>query len=139
MSIDSQTLSQWRRLAGAAQPAPWEAVPEDPSNIIDGNGFHVCRTMPPSNDPDHEADFICAARTAVPALLDECERLRALLREAWMAIAGYPFANDITVRIDAAVGGGCAPLTIEDVEAALAVGAKEREAYEKTAKRSPRR
>jgi hypothetical protein len=66
--------------AAAAQPGPWSRVPTDPSNIIDDNGFHVCRTIEPSEGIDHEAMFILHARTDVPALCAEVRRLRALVR-----------------------------------------------------------
>lgn len=75
---DAARLADWRALAEAATPGPWAwRVTED---------RHWAEVTPPPDDrdgpvarslADDDAAFIAAARDAVPALLDEVERLRA--------------------------------------------------------------
>jgi len=101
MISDSQ-LKRWRELADAATAGPWEA-PVHPESVVDvwtkvslesvraedvrrfgratGDGVSADfgnRIVPETRGPD--ATFIAAAREAVPALLDEVERLRAMLK-----------------------------------------------------------
>ena len=87
------THQQLRELCAKATPGPWE------SNVwIETDGDEWRATGPGHDEhasdygsepggPDEQAAqadaaFIAAARTAVPALLDECDALRAALREA---------------------------------------------------------
>lgn len=66
------TRDQLRALANAATPGPWEVKGDE----LDGTGVaHCC--MPP--DPEDRADmeFIAAARTALPQLLDQLDQAEA--------------------------------------------------------------
>ena len=71
----------WRKLADAATPGPWEEVAESGEWWITGPDIFndVVMTSDASEISQADADFICAARAAVPALLAEVERLRAIL------------------------------------------------------------
>lgn len=74
--------AEYRRLADAATPGPWEW-----SHLLNPNGLLSGDCEVIAILPEHtcslemlEADaaFIAASRTAVPELLDEVERLEAL-------------------------------------------------------------
>lgn len=77
-------LAEWRRLADEATEGPWEAysLPAVPPGQwqmvgvgqVDNEMGHRIEAM-----FDDDAAFIAAARTAVPVLLDEVERLREAL------------------------------------------------------------
>lgn len=69
----------WRKLADAATPGPWEEVAESGEWWITGPDIYndAVMTTNASEISQADADFICAAREAVPALLAEVERLRA--------------------------------------------------------------
>ncbi len=65
-------------VAGATQPGPWTVITNDAAKgndghsiVLDANGMWVadCGIAP------LDAAFIALARTAIPELLDECERL----------------------------------------------------------------
>lgn len=86
MTIDIDSL---RALADAASPGPWEdgtasCCPD--MGWVDGPKGVVCPvyqgTKVTHTLDANDAAFIAAARTAVPWLLDEIERLRDLLKEA---------------------------------------------------------
>jgi hypothetical protein len=49
--------------AERVQPAPWVEHERDFGNIIDDNGFHVCRTVALNDGSDHECEVCgsCAA------------------------------------------------------------------------------
>lgn len=77
--ITQEQLEQWRALADAATPGPWELKNYGKSvylagpaieDIIGRIQFHA----------GADAAFIAAARAAVPALLAEVERLTAEVR-----------------------------------------------------------
>ncbi len=73
-------LNLWRKLSEAATKGKWSTCGTLPANGTE----HVCsdsdscyHNIIASSICEHEnAAFIAAARTAVPALLDEVERLR---------------------------------------------------------------
>lgn len=96
-------IAALRALADAATPEPWAERPDsgkvakrnDWHTIIDERGVPVVQTgfveIHPGDGEESYAEagvkmrpedrsFIAAARTAVPALLDEVERLRGALR-----------------------------------------------------------
>jgi hypothetical protein len=74
--------AQWKQLAERALPGPWTAGPEngelagDPDDpwVVFGLSFWVSIS---SNDTKADAEFIAAARTAVPELLDALEAAEA--------------------------------------------------------------
>lgn len=80
--MTSEDIKRLRALCEATtQPGPWTVMVNDPgkggdghSVVVDGNGFWVadCGVAP------DEAALIAAARTALPALLDEVERMRGV-------------------------------------------------------------
>jgi hypothetical protein len=72
-------LKRLRELCGMATPGPWFNKLEQRSEnwrYIDNGHEMVAQWMRP-----WEAEFIAAARTALPELLDELERQKAHLRE----------------------------------------------------------
>lgn len=79
--IDRERL---RKLADAAARGPWE--------VDDGGGYDFSVTQGPDGDyiacdvTPRDAEFIAAARTAVPALLDQLDQAEAEL-DSWMARA----------------------------------------------------
>lgn len=105
--MNSDEISRLRELASAATPGPWiKAGPWPHVAIWKPNGEFDYETNSDTEEPDHVCDvhrssmnehgewqlsspeqdanaaFIAAARTALPSLLDENDRLRAALREA---------------------------------------------------------
>lgn len=78
MSITPEQRAAWRELANAATPGPWRIECEVFSSHVEiwagKNRVGSTRYLHvPSSLPD--ALLITAARTAVPALLDEVDRL----------------------------------------------------------------
>lgn len=89
-------VADWRRLAEAATEGPW-VVDEGYGTSFDGTNSTVLYVASAADRSsyiaslgspiygDHDAQFIAAARSAVPALLAELDRLQAelaALREA---------------------------------------------------------
>ena len=81
MPIDPKQLEQWKNLASAATPGPWRSresmgaatlTKDSGALLAAGQGFF---------EPE-DAAFIAAARSAVPALISEIERLRAVADKA---------------------------------------------------------
>ena len=95
--ITDEQLKKWRALADAATPGPWlideaESCIGDVFSLIEIGGIPFNDTISTVgsegeryvfNLPD--AKLIAAAREAVPALIDEVERLRARLENADLA------------------------------------------------------
>ena len=89
LTIDD--ISALRALAEKATPGPWRQHLVDDTTVIDEAGNTVAQTFPDGGLDDdvdfatdteqreHDAAFIATARTALPAALDEIERLRAAL------------------------------------------------------------
>lgn len=80
---DHLNIAELRRLHESARPGPWYAGTGDMvGTVVTADGDRVCsddifiRTHLP------DFDLIAAARNALPALLDEIERLRADLQRA---------------------------------------------------------
>lgn len=89
MTISDEELAAISARAAAATPAPWQALDNgsivyagDPQPVRWGTyvlasiGAHGRRSRKPS---DEDAAFIAAARTDVPALLAEIDRLKRKL------------------------------------------------------------
>ena len=104
-TVTAEQLAEWRRLAEAASPGPWNGDDEWASGyIVAENGDDVADGVLVRNIP-----FIVAARDAVPALVDEVERLRAELESAVAVVARYtapaPFElHDCGPDFDVAAG-----------------------------------
>ncbi len=111
MPIDPKKLDAWRRLAAAASSGPWLVVDDEVQFVEEGEtGEPPCQSLqlicpvpgerprfpddceiivertdelgsPRGNAPDDFA-FLAAAREAVPVLVEEVERLHALLTRA---------------------------------------------------------
>ncbi len=73
--ITTEQLAQWRVVCEKATPGPW--IEDGCASVESSEGFMIADYVPDSDN----VDFIVVARSALPALLDEVERLRALLRE----------------------------------------------------------
>ena len=83
--VTEQQAQEWRELAEAATPGPWwitknpeffAVVASHPVEV--GDTFIAVVDGELSKDSEHDAAFIAAARTAVPALLAERDDLAAL-------------------------------------------------------------
>lgn len=116
------TRTRLRELCEKATPGPWTAEYDNADNAGGGWWYdigparvgagYLCSDAK-EKQVEHDAAFIAAARTAVPELLDEVERLRAELADARrQAEADRADANRIMAEYDklwracAALGGG---------------------------------
>jgi hypothetical protein len=86
-----EQLATWRQLADAATPEPWKS---GVGNIYKSNGGVLVGGI--SEQAHADAAFGAAAREAVPALLDEVERLTAELKAKitvdeteWIRVSEY--------------------------------------------------
>jgi hypothetical protein len=86
---EAATEGPWRRIT---LDIPWNDVVTDDQQTVVANSWDICeiatreRIVEPKWTLQHDiadAEFIAAARTDVPALLDEVDRLRGLLRDAY--------------------------------------------------------
>ena len=84
--MTSEELAAIKALADAATPGPWVwEEGEEPDSMSGAVGGRIIRTDMGYYGPEAaDRAFIAAGRTAVPALLAEVERLRALVREAYL-------------------------------------------------------
>ncbi len=84
MTLTAEQLAEWKRLADAATPGPWESprVPEQycQAIVLTADEEQVCDAYDNTSWGGDQARangvFIAAARTAVPDLVKEVERLR---------------------------------------------------------------
>ena len=76
----AEELAEWRAKADAATEGPWEWRRDEPASLVCEHrisGFRVRVLKAPAWGPTMaDAEFIATARSAVPRLLDEVERLR---------------------------------------------------------------
>lgn len=90
-------ISRLRELCDAATDGPWERI-----NKVDMPQWVFARTVEPDWDVGYDgsepmvdaatpenAEFIAAARSALPVALDEIERLRSLLENTAPMIRSY--------------------------------------------------
>lgn len=92
--IHKSQLASWRAVCEAATPGPWRNGIGGVVQLSDaGKGYPLdyypgCADVVTTDGADsvvateNDLEFIAAARTAMPALLDEVERLRKLVGEA---------------------------------------------------------
>ena len=91
MSDPRETLNRIRKHANAATPGPWEVepftwrpghpLPESEWLGVEATGpvkGGVALILLNDDEDDHDAEFIAASRTAVPALLDALEKVLRL-------------------------------------------------------------
>lgn len=84
--MNEQELNEIKARAEAATPGPWRRYNWD--HVSNGDEV-VCDTRPESNFPNEfaeNADFIAYARTDVPALVAEVERLNGLVEALAIAV-----------------------------------------------------
>lgn len=78
-------IAELRALADAATPGPWDGTDYSVSGQTDGRSQFVaavsCEVYDSNPRYAQDSAFIASARTAVPELLDEVERLRDALEE----------------------------------------------------------
>lgn len=80
MSDPRETLACIRAQADAASEGPWMGIRYPDGflgRVIGGDGFGVAEDFP----DDADAEFIAAARTTVPTLLDALEAVLAIHRD----------------------------------------------------------
>lgn len=90
MSDPRETLNRIRKQANAATPGPWEVepftwrpghpLPESEWLGVEATGpvkGGVALILLNDDEDDHDAEFIAAARTTVPALLDAVDNVLA--------------------------------------------------------------
>jgi hypothetical protein len=77
--IDDKQLASWRALCDAATSGPWSQLPR---RHVWAGRQSICEIDQNNPAESTDAAFIVAARTAMPALIDEAERLRRVLDEA---------------------------------------------------------
>lgn len=90
MSMTPEELSRLRELCEKATPGPWEAHVatrfkgiEQERGVIGPNGENViCWVVDEFEQSTENDEFIAAARTALPQLLDEVDQLREVLDSA---------------------------------------------------------
>ena len=87
MTVTQEHLEQWRALADAATPGPWRGDTDRGElkyAVLGGDRELVIKVDHKNaesgfvgDNGENDGAFVLAARTAVPALLAEVERLRA--------------------------------------------------------------
>jgi len=100
--MDGKQLRAIEERANRATPGPWEEVAESGEWWVTGpeTGVHfVMATNASEGILQANVDFICAARTDVPALIAEIRELRAKLDAVPVSAIGYLMA-DITPADD---------------------------------------
>ena len=77
--VTARQLAAWKRLCEAASPEPW-TVRKAGTDRDDTPWYDVFIALPPDGYPATrrraDAELMAAARTALPALIAEVERLR---------------------------------------------------------------
>ncbi len=88
--VTDEELAAWRVLCNAATPGPWTRTKPERDKDGFSMGVGIAGTLgkqmvyasPPGGQfPSADANFIAAARTALPCLIDELEAERAKVRE----------------------------------------------------------
>ena len=80
---------EWRELAEAATPGPWSPVTRISGLGVETfDSLRVCHVGESTDEYMHDATFIAASRTAVPALLAEVDALAAQRDNAYRLLEG---------------------------------------------------
>lgn len=103
--ISDDQIKTWGALAAAATPGPWEPCGASDGRCVCGLVWANPHVPLQGDDlePNPTADdaaFICAARTAVPALVSEVETLRDMLRVSEEQNEALGDANVLSVEND---------------------------------------
>lgn len=86
--LTNEQLAEWQAFCDAATPPPWFVVgstDEDGAPLLDDDGNVVLVGVgweAPHDAREADCRFVAAAREALPVLLAEARRLRALVQEA---------------------------------------------------------
>lgn len=96
--ITAEQLAQWRAACEKATPGPWWCECAD---ICADKGRLVADFVPRGED----SDFIVVSRDALPALLDEVERLRAILRDWDAKCKGHCDTEAIAAQVAEVLNG----------------------------------
>lgn len=95
MTITNEQAQEWRELAEAATPGPWEpgvlSIPRDSVISVSENRY-VC-SVGNGGYWQQDAAFIAAARTAVPALLTERDALAAEVQQLRAQLDAVPVTS----------------------------------------------
>lgn len=115
------THDELRKIVDDATPGPWEktkyyidmSVHTD-CGIVSNEGYSICRAPRYETEEQYnkDFDFIAAARTAIPALLDEVARYRK-------ALEFYADEKNHTIFIDKDSGLAWTHVEIDDGQRAL--------------------
>lgn len=90
MSITKEQLAEWKALEAKATKGPWAIT-----NLInDGNTRLEIAFGDGSPMGFYDAEFCCTARTAVPALIAEVERLQDALEQKTLELVSAQASND---------------------------------------------
>jgi hypothetical protein len=112
-------LADIRARCDEATPGPWEFDRMSDGVFLAASGKEICAAYRPERDADME--FIANARSDIPALLDEVERLRAVAEAARILIAEV---EPVIARLDD--GGEVGDFTLHLDPLRDAVRARER-------------
>lgn len=94
--ITAEQLAEWRAACEKATPGPWlDSETGDVYARTPKGGRLIADFVP----YEENRQFIVAASVAMPALLDEVKRLRALLREWDAACKGHCDVEDIAGQV----------------------------------------
>lgn len=72
------TLDELEKLCNEATPGPWRVASGD-WRVVNFNHYPVCGTSNVIGDDESNADFIAAARTYLPKLIDVAKAAEGLL------------------------------------------------------------
>jgi hypothetical protein len=106
--MTDEELQQARRIAEAATPGPWEPLQFRSSSEVARRSLVMSRAVPAAvtvsaQSTAEDAEFIAASRALVPQLLDEVERLRAVVSASISLRAQESRAgDDLCARYNAA-------------------------------------
>lgn len=114
--MTEEQIAELRGLLSRATPGPWEVYDGDAAIVLafpDHVATTILDTLPPdcrtAIEAEKNAALIAAARTALPGLLDEVERLKRLLSEGLVYMhdsEGRAVAPEFIRRARAALGEG---------------------------------
>lgn len=75
-TMTDDELKRLDALCAAASPEPWNLLKGEPRGVFEGSNW-ICELF--GEKPEQDAQFIAAARSALPAAITEIKTLRALI------------------------------------------------------------